>query len=164
MKCFCLTRCFYNEMLLCNNEMLIGWWVRSFFSCKSPFLFLLVSQVITTANDGLFFQSLYAFMFTFGITNWMFVQPTLPTPNTSRVNTWVGSRINLYSPQRPLLHAAEIVCLPVNNFTHAHLPGDVTANMALGSVRSCFASFAFLGRRLTSPEITAVCCYHKKVS
>ncbi|KAB5528342.1 hypothetical protein PHYPO_G00139170 [Pangasianodon hypophthalmus] len=35
--------------------------------------------------------------------------------------------------------------------------------MALRSVRSCFGSFAFLGRSLTSPEIKAVCCYHKKV-
>ncbi|XP_058230765.1 iron-sulfur cluster assembly enzyme ISCU, mitochondrial [Hemibagrus wyckioides] len=35
--------------------------------------------------------------------------------------------------------------------------------MALGSVRSCFASFSFLGRSLTSPEIKTVCCYHKKV-
>ncbi|XP_026995261.1 iron-sulfur cluster assembly enzyme ISCU, mitochondrial [Tachysurus fulvidraco] len=35
--------------------------------------------------------------------------------------------------------------------------------MALGSVRNCFASFAFVGRSLTSPEITTVCCYHKKV-
>ncbi|XP_062873812.1 iron-sulfur cluster assembly enzyme ISCU, mitochondrial [Trichomycterus rosablanca] len=35
--------------------------------------------------------------------------------------------------------------------------------MALGSVRNCFASFAFLGRTLTSTEIKAACCYHKKV-
>ncbi|KAI5625277.1 iron-sulfur cluster assembly enzyme ISCU, mitochondrial [Silurus asotus] len=35
--------------------------------------------------------------------------------------------------------------------------------MALGSVRSCFASFGFLRRNLTGPEIQAVCCYHKKV-
>ncbi|KAM9446617.1 iron-sulfur cluster assembly enzyme ISCU [Clarias gariepinus] len=35
--------------------------------------------------------------------------------------------------------------------------------MALASVRSCFASFAFLSRRVASPQIQAVCCYDKKV-
>uniref|UniRef100_W5U9S6 Iron-sulfur cluster assembly enzyme ISCU n=1 Tax=Ictalurus punctatus TaxID=7998 RepID=W5U9S6_ICTPU len=53
-----------------------------------------------------------------------------------------------------------MVCLLVNTDKHAPPSVDVTVNMA---VRSCFASFGFLGRNLTSPEIKAVCCYHKKV-
>lgn len=138
-----------------------------FSSCKSPLLFLLVSQVITTANDGLFYLFnlfMYLCLLSESRTECLFNRLCRVDSSNTKPNIWVGSRINLYSPQRPLLHATEIVCLPVNNFTHAHLPGYVTANMALGSVRSCFASFAFLGRRLTSPEIKAVCCYHKKVS
>ncbi|KAF5892460.1 iron-sulfur cluster assembly enzyme ISCU, mitochondrial, partial [Clarias magur] len=35
--------------------------------------------------------------------------------------------------------------------------------MALASARSCFASFAFLSRRVASPRVQSVCCYDKKV-